>query len=303
MFARYTEVARRTIFFARYEASMFGSPYIETEHLLLGLLREDRAFRDRLPTGGSEQIRKRIEERVPQPVPRMWSVDLPLSQESKRALAYADEESKALRHPVIDCSHLLLGILRIETSTAAVLLREFGIDYARYREIVAALPDTPPPASTAALATLTAARPLGKPADDLRRLFQSISGLERKGTLRLKRTGWTRQEALGHLIDWAAAHQQWFARALAEPKLTASGYPEDGWLSAQQYNDLPWQELLDLCVSFNRLIVHVIARIPEEKMDTPCRIGIADPIPLQELVRRYVAHCEDIVTQLLTMRG
>ncbi len=36
MFERYTEKARRVIFFARYEASQFGSPYIETEHLLLG---------------------------------------------------------------------------------------------------------------------------------------------------------------------------------------------------------------------------------------------------------------------------
>ncbi len=41
MFERYTEKARRTIFFARYEASQFGSPYIEIEFLLLGLLRED----------------------------------------------------------------------------------------------------------------------------------------------------------------------------------------------------------------------------------------------------------------------
>src|SRR5437868_1114710 len=44
MFERYTEKARRVIFFARYEASQFGSPYIETEHLLLGLLREDKSF-------------------------------------------------------------------------------------------------------------------------------------------------------------------------------------------------------------------------------------------------------------------
>jgi ATP-dependent Clp protease ATP-binding subunit ClpA len=44
MFKRYTEKARRVIFFARYEASQYGSPYIETEHLLLGLLREDRAL-------------------------------------------------------------------------------------------------------------------------------------------------------------------------------------------------------------------------------------------------------------------
>ena len=44
MFERYTEKARRVIFFARYEASQFGSPYIETEHLLLGLLREDKGL-------------------------------------------------------------------------------------------------------------------------------------------------------------------------------------------------------------------------------------------------------------------
>src|SRR5437667_25280 len=47
MFERYTEKARRVIFFARYEASQFGSPYIETEHLLLGLLREDKALTHR----------------------------------------------------------------------------------------------------------------------------------------------------------------------------------------------------------------------------------------------------------------
>jgi len=43
----------------------------------------------------------------------------------------------------------------------------------------------------------------------------------------------------------------------------------------------------------------VIARIPPEKIDTPCRIGIADPISLQEPVRSYVARCDDIVGQLL----
>ena len=44
MFERYTERARRVIFFARYEASQFGSEYIQTEHLLLGLAREKRHY-------------------------------------------------------------------------------------------------------------------------------------------------------------------------------------------------------------------------------------------------------------------
>ena len=176
----------------------------------------------------------------------------------------------------------------METSTAAVMLREFGIDYAAIAKFSRPFPNFP----AAATAPPDISGPLSQAAADLTVLVKTIGNSPRSGGKRLKRTGWTRQEALGHLIDWAAAHQQWFARALTEPKLTASGYPDDGWLSAQ-HNDLPWQELLDLCVSFNRLIVHIV-RIPEEKMDTPCRIGIADPIPLQELVRRYVAHCEDI---------
>ena len=42
MFERYTEAARRSIFFARYEASQYGSPHIDTEHLLLGMLRDSK---------------------------------------------------------------------------------------------------------------------------------------------------------------------------------------------------------------------------------------------------------------------
>ena len=66
MFERYTEKARRVIFFARYEASQFGSPYIETEHLLLGLLREDKALTNRFLRSHAsvESIRKQIEGRT-----------------------------------------------------------------------------------------------------------------------------------------------------------------------------------------------------------------------------------------------
>ncbi len=64
MFERYTEKARRVIFFARFEASSFGSPYIETEHLLLGLLREDKALTNRFLRSHAsvESIRKQIED-------------------------------------------------------------------------------------------------------------------------------------------------------------------------------------------------------------------------------------------------
>jgi hypothetical protein len=302
MFERYVEKARRVIFFARYEASQLGAPYIETEHLLLGLLREDRSLRDKLPIGASERIRKRIEETAPEAQRISTSVDLPQSKDSKKALHYAAEESKALGHDHIDCGHLTLGLLRVENSPVAAILGDFGIDYATYRDVVAEPPAPAPLESDSPLLPSAFAGPLGQAAGDLQILYRSLNRLARSGEQRLKRSGWTRKEALGHLIDWAAAHHQWFARALTEPKMAASGYPEGDWLAAQQYNDLPWQQLVDLCVSLNRLMVHVIAHIPEEKLNTPCHIGIAETIPLQELVRRYVEYCQDIVAQLL-MRG
>jgi ATP-dependent Clp protease ATP-binding subunit ClpC len=91
----YTEQARRTMFFGRYEASQLGSPYIESEHLLLGLLREDEAIAHTfLPHGGDESIRKEVEGQTVIPEKVSTSVaDLPLSNECKRILAYAAEEA------------------------------------------------------------------------------------------------------------------------------------------------------------------------------------------------------------------
>jgi ATP-dependent Clp protease ATP-binding subunit ClpC len=140
MFERYTEKARRVIFFARYEASQFDSPYIETEHLLLGLLREDKALTNRFLRGQGkvEAIRKQIEDHTIAREKVSTSVDLPLSNEGKRVLAYAAEEAARLSHQHVGTEHLLLGLLREENSFAALLLKECGIMLSRIREELAA---------------------------------------------------------------------------------------------------------------------------------------------------------------------
>lgn len=97
MFERYTEKARRVIFFARYEASQFGSPFIESEHLLLGLMREDKKLVSRfLRSLKNDSIRKQIEMHVAIREKIATSVDLPLSDECKRILAFAAEEAERL---------------------------------------------------------------------------------------------------------------------------------------------------------------------------------------------------------------
>ncbi|HEY2001800.1 MAG TPA: Clp protease N-terminal domain-containing protein, partial [Acidobacteriaceae bacterium] len=139
MFERYTEKARRVIFFARYEASQFGSPYIETEHLLLGLLREDKALTNKFLRSHAsvESIRKQIEGHTTIREKVSTSVDLPLSNECKRVLAYAAEEAERLSHKHIGTEHLLLGLLREEKCFAAEILHERGLRLVAIREELA----------------------------------------------------------------------------------------------------------------------------------------------------------------------
>jgi uncharacterized damage-inducible protein DinB len=136
MFERYTEKARRVIFFARYEASQFGSPSIESEHLLLGILREDKALANRLlrPDGSVESIHKQVEKNTAIREKVSTSVDLPLSNECTRVLAYAAEEAERLAHSHIGTEHLLLGLLREEKSFGAEMLHERGLRLPVVRE-------------------------------------------------------------------------------------------------------------------------------------------------------------------------
>ncbi len=137
MFERYTEKARRVVFFARYEASQFGSTQIEAEHVLLGLIREDKNLTYRFfqrSHATVESIRREIEgrtvlrDRIPN------NIDLPLSVEAKHVLAYAAEESERLGNRHIGTEHLLLGLLREENSLAAEILYERGLRLSDIRQ-------------------------------------------------------------------------------------------------------------------------------------------------------------------------
>ncbi len=134
MFELYTEKARRVIYFARYEASNVGSPYIETEHLLLGLLREDKVLADHFLRSSVESIRKQIDERTTIRARGSSPVDLPLSNECKRVLDYASEEAHGFSRRHVGTEHLLLGLLREEKSLAAEILQERGLRVPNIRE-------------------------------------------------------------------------------------------------------------------------------------------------------------------------
>lgn len=130
MFERYTEKARRVIFFARWEASQYGSPYIETEHILLGLLREDRALVAK-SLGGAKaepEIRAAIERQIFRRDRFDTSVEVPLTAESTKILNFAAEEAERLGHRHVGTEHMLLGMLRVEGSLAEQILKERGLE-------------------------------------------------------------------------------------------------------------------------------------------------------------------------------
>jgi uncharacterized protein YbbC (DUF1343 family) len=141
MFERYTEKARRVIFFARYEASQAGTPMIEPAHLLLGLIREDPALLSRCFPYGSKTgkaIREAIQARTTPPKEKIsTSLELPLAPETKRVLAYAHEESDSLKHRHIGTEHLLLALLRAKETLAFKVLLELGLKLEALRQQVA----------------------------------------------------------------------------------------------------------------------------------------------------------------------
>jgi ATP-dependent Clp protease ATP-binding subunit ClpC len=142
MFERYTERARRVLFFARYEASQLGSISIETEHLLLGLIREGKGLTSRIFARSHlslESIRKDIEGRTVFREKVSTSVEIPFSAETKKVLQFAAEEADRLLHNYIGTEHLLLGILREERSVAATILMEKGMRLNAVREDIVAL--------------------------------------------------------------------------------------------------------------------------------------------------------------------
>lgn len=138
MFEKYTEAARRTIFYALHEANQSAAKSIEPDHLLLGMLHEKKDLPPRLLPADItvESLRKRMGMSEAAREKISTTVNLPLAAETKRVLAYAHDESDRLSHRHIGNEHLLLGLLREERSMAAAILREHGLSLTRLRETV-----------------------------------------------------------------------------------------------------------------------------------------------------------------------
>jgi ATP-dependent Clp protease ATP-binding subunit ClpC len=141
MFERFTENARRALFFARYQATEVGSLTITTEALLLGVVRADRPMVARVlgSSASPEDISRDVERRITMKDKISTSVEIPFDTAAKHVLQYAAEEAHLLAHSHIGTEHLLLGTLREGTSGAAAVLAARGLQLDGAREAVATL--------------------------------------------------------------------------------------------------------------------------------------------------------------------
>ncbi len=109
---------------------------------------------------------------------------------------------------------------------------------------------------------------------------------------------WSRKEILGHLIDSASNNHQRFVRGQAAESLVGPGYEQDHWVRCQGYIEHDWNEMVDFWRLYNRHIVQVIRRIPDEKTTMQCRIGSYEPMTFGYLIEDYVIHLKHHLGQI-----
>lgn len=154
MFERYNEKARRAIFFARYEASQFGCASIEADFLLLGIAREDPSLCVQWLGANYLELRESIARVYSRGKHIPTHVDLPLSNQCKRVLAYAAEEAERLARRDIGTEDLLLALLREPDCEAAKMFKARDGDLGTVRAAIAANPEPSASSSIASSASV-----------------------------------------------------------------------------------------------------------------------------------------------------
>src|SRR4051794_9378685 len=144
MWQRFTERARRVVFFAQEEAGRLGENYVSTEHLLLGLVRENDSVAARIldRMGVSlGRIRSEIERQVTRGDGRLGQ-DMQLTPRAKRVIDLAYDEARQLNNNYIGTEHLLLGLIREGEGLAGRVLAKLNVDLERTRREGMGLQDT-----------------------------------------------------------------------------------------------------------------------------------------------------------------
>ena len=138
MWQRFTERARRVILWAQEEAGKMNSAHVGTEHLLLGLMRENEGVGAQILQKmgvNLQKVRSEMEAEV-QSSEVAGASEPKLTPKAKRVLEMAADEARRLRHNYIGTEHLLLALLREKDGLAAKVLRKLGLNLEEARTYV-----------------------------------------------------------------------------------------------------------------------------------------------------------------------
>jgi hypothetical protein len=113
------------------------------------------------------------------------------------------------------------------------------------------------------------------------------------------RDKWSKKEILGHMIDSSGNNHQRFVRAQLGGEIRLPGYEQTDWVRTQSYQTESWENLVQLWKSFNLHLLHLAARIPDDKLNSMCFIGTDEPVTLEFLFTDYVRHVKHHLHQIL----
>jgi ATP-dependent Clp protease ATP-binding subunit ClpC len=135
LFERFTERARQVVVLAQDEARALKHNYIGTEHILLGLLREEEGLAARVLESLDitvEEVRAQVARIVGQG-DEVTSGQIPFTPRAKKVLELALREALSLGHNYIGTEHILLGLVRENEGVAARILLDFDADAEKIR--------------------------------------------------------------------------------------------------------------------------------------------------------------------------
>jgi ATP-dependent Clp protease ATP-binding subunit ClpC len=182
MFERFTDRARRVVVLAQEEARLLNHNYIGTEHLLLGLIREDEGIAARALQRldvSLEAVRSRVQEIIGVGASAQ-SGHIPFTPRAKKVLELSLREALQLGHDDIGTEHILLGLVREGEGVAAQVLVRLGVDLARVRhEVVQLLSSDAPTGGAATRAVFVLETPA---AERARREARRLAGERPVGT-------------------------------------------------------------------------------------------------------------------------
>jgi ATP-dependent Clp protease ATP-binding subunit ClpC len=141
MFGRFTERAQKVLMFAREEAKNTNYPYIGTEHLLLGLIREGEGVAAKILSAvgmDADKVREAIAQMV-EAGKEQATAEPALTARAKKVLELSLDEARRMSHSYVGPEHLLLGLIREGEGVAAQILTAYGADYRKVRTMVAHL--------------------------------------------------------------------------------------------------------------------------------------------------------------------